>query len=163
MIMKTRTHRRKGISELMGAVLMIAITLVAGVAAFGWVMSQTSISENAYGSHAAANINYLNERETIPFVYFASPTSMVVYIDNTGSETMAAYKVTITGPTGFTTLTCLQGASCTGWNSTNSLSQIPQGDLTTFTLTVSPAFLSGSYVITLLGQFGTTAQSVISR
>jgi hypothetical protein len=45
----------------MGALIMIAITLVAGAAVFGWVNGQAGSSENAYGQSAAASSNYLRE------------------------------------------------------------------------------------------------------
>ncbi|HEV2138969.1 MAG TPA: archaellin/type IV pilin N-terminal domain-containing protein [Nitrososphaerales archaeon] len=53
--------RRVATSELMGALIMIAITLVAGAAVFGWVNGQAGSSENAYGQSAAASANYLRE------------------------------------------------------------------------------------------------------
>lgn len=42
---------------------MIAITLIAGATALGWVNGQASSSDNAVGNSAAKNINFLNERE----------------------------------------------------------------------------------------------------
>lgn len=53
--------QRVATSELMGALIMIAITLVAGAAVFGWVNGQAGSSENAYGQSAAASANYLRE------------------------------------------------------------------------------------------------------
>ena len=40
-----RAAKRRAISELVGTLLMVAITLVAGAAAFSWVNSQTTSSE----------------------------------------------------------------------------------------------------------------------
>lgn len=40
---------------------MVAITLVAGAAVFGWVNGQAGSSEITYGQSAAAGINYLRE------------------------------------------------------------------------------------------------------
>ena len=56
---------RRGISEFMGALIMIAITLVAGSAAFGWIILESGTSESAYGNSAAASVNFLNERFTL--------------------------------------------------------------------------------------------------
>ncbi|MDA4126284.1 MAG: hypothetical protein OK452_03640 [Thaumarchaeota archaeon] len=53
--------QRVATSELMGALIMIAITLVAGAAVFGWVNGQAGASENAYGQSVAAGSNYLRE------------------------------------------------------------------------------------------------------
>jgi len=52
---------RVAVSELVGTLIMVAITLVAGAAAFGWVNGQASVSEGAYGQNAAAGVNYLQE------------------------------------------------------------------------------------------------------
>jgi flagellin-like protein len=57
--------RRRAISDLFGSLLMIAITLIAGVAAFGWINSQAATSERAYGNSVGNNINLLNERFTV--------------------------------------------------------------------------------------------------
>ena len=40
---------------------MIAVTLVAGAAVFGWVNGQAGSSESAYNQSAAGGINYLRE------------------------------------------------------------------------------------------------------
>jgi flagellin-like protein len=60
--LKRRLSRnRVAVSELVGTLIMVAITLVAGAAAFGWVNGQASTSESAYGQNAAAGVNYLQE------------------------------------------------------------------------------------------------------
>jgi len=41
---------------------MVAITLIAGAAVFGWINGQAGTSESAYGQSVASNINFLNER-----------------------------------------------------------------------------------------------------
>jgi len=55
------SRNRIAVSELAGTLLMVAITLVAGAAAFGWVNGQAYSSESAYGQNAAAGVNYLRE------------------------------------------------------------------------------------------------------
>lgn len=57
----TASRRRVGLSELMGSLLMIALTLVAGAAVFGWVDSQAGVSEGALGAQAASQANYFRE------------------------------------------------------------------------------------------------------
>ncbi|MDA4123926.1 MAG: hypothetical protein OK438_00555 [Thaumarchaeota archaeon] len=60
--MKLSVHKRRiAISEIMGTLIMVSITLVAGAAVFGWVNGQAGVSENAYGQSAANGINYLRE------------------------------------------------------------------------------------------------------
>ena len=55
------SRNRVAVSELVGTLIMVAITLVAGAAAFGWVNGQAGVSENVYGQSAAAGSNYLRE------------------------------------------------------------------------------------------------------
>ena len=62
--------KRPAISELMGTLLMVAITLVAGAAAFSWVNGQASTSEGLYGQNVASNANYLSEHFVIVNVQF---------------------------------------------------------------------------------------------
>ena len=60
--MKRKLSRnRAAVSELVGTLIMVGITLVAGAAAFGWVNGQAATSEGAYGQNAAAGVNYLQE------------------------------------------------------------------------------------------------------
>ncbi len=51
---------------------MVAITLVAGAAVFGFVNGQAGSSENQYGQAVANNVNYLREHFVIVNVQFAS-------------------------------------------------------------------------------------------
>jgi len=55
-------RRRVAVSELVGTLIMVAITLVAGAAVFGWINGQAGTSENAYGVSVANNVNFLRER-----------------------------------------------------------------------------------------------------
>jgi flagellin-like protein len=55
-------RRRVAVSELVGTLIMVAITLTAGAAVFGWINGQASSSEGAYGASVANNINFLKER-----------------------------------------------------------------------------------------------------
>lgn len=75
--------RRHAVSELMGTLLMIGITLVAGAAVIGWVNGQAGASEQAYGSNVAANVNYLREHFVIVNVQFPAadcwPTTQSQY------------------------------------------------------------------------------------
>jgi len=69
-------RRRVGVSELLGTLIMVAITLIAGAAVFGWINGQAGTSENAYGASVANNVNFLRERFVIVAQSFAaSPPS----------------------------------------------------------------------------------------
>ena len=61
--MKLSVNRKRvAVSELMGTLIMVSITLVAGAAVFGWVNGQAGTSESAYGVSVSKNVNFLNER-----------------------------------------------------------------------------------------------------
>ncbi len=97
-----RFSRRKGrvaISEVLGSLIMIAITLVAGAGVFGFVNGQSGISSSAVGANAAKNINFLNEKETIVYAAMVNANSANVWVYNYGSidpETMTNILVTDT-------------------------------------------------------------------
>jgi archaellum component FlaF (FlaF/FlaG flagellin family) len=56
--------KRLAVAEIMGTLIMIAITLIAGAAVFGWIDGQAGSSENAYGQSVANNVNFLKESFT---------------------------------------------------------------------------------------------------
>lgn len=67
--------RRRALAEIVGTLVMVAITLVTGAAVFGWINGQAGSSENAYGQSVANNINFLNERFVLVSQTFtASPS-----------------------------------------------------------------------------------------
>lgn len=78
---------------------MIAITLIAGTAAFGYVNGQTRTSANQIGNSVANNINYLREEETIALVNFDNNTGLSVYLYNNGAEVLTIASLIIVGPT----------------------------------------------------------------
>lgn len=53
--------KRVAMAEIMGTLIMVAITLIAGTAVFGWINGQAGSSENAYGQSVASNVNFLRE------------------------------------------------------------------------------------------------------
>jgi hypothetical protein len=56
------SKKRVAVSELVGTLIMVSITLVAGAAVFGWINGQAGVSEHAYGQSVANNVDFLNER-----------------------------------------------------------------------------------------------------
>ncbi len=85
-----RVRRRHGLSEVMAAVITIAITVIAGAALFGFINGQAASSENSLGVANAANVNFLNERFVVAqVVYDAYPSTneMTVYFYNSGQVT----------------------------------------------------------------------------
>ena len=63
---------RHAVSELMGTLIMIGITLVAGAAVIGWVNGQAGASEQVYGQNVANNVNYLSEHLVVVNIQFPS-------------------------------------------------------------------------------------------
>jgi len=63
--------KRPGIAELTGSLMMIALTIIAGAAVFGWALGQAGVSEGALGQNAATQANYYRESFTIISIQFA--------------------------------------------------------------------------------------------
>ena len=57
--------RRAGISELVGSILAIAITIIAGAAVFGYVNGQAGVTEKQYGQSVGAVVNQMQEKFVI--------------------------------------------------------------------------------------------------
>ena len=71
LLLLRRGRRRHAISEIVATLLMVAATLVAGTAVFGYVNNQAGVSEGQYGQAVANNVNYLREHFVIVSVQFA--------------------------------------------------------------------------------------------
>ncbi len=67
-----RHGARPAVSEVMGSLIMIAVTLVAGAAVFGFVNGASGSSAGAVGNSAANNINFLNEHTSFVTEYFTA-------------------------------------------------------------------------------------------
>ena len=67
-------RKRFGIAELTGSLLMIALTIVAGAAVFGWAISQAGVSEGSLGQNAANQANYYHEGFVVVSVQFSYNT-----------------------------------------------------------------------------------------
>src|SRR2546428_8125894 len=90
-------RRRRGVSELTGTLMTMAITLIAGSAVFGYVRNQANVSELAYGQNVGGTLNYLQERFVIPLVSF-SPNSVTIYLYNNGQIPDQFTQLEIYGP-----------------------------------------------------------------
>ena len=101
--MKVSVKRRVAVSELLATLIMLAVTLIAGAAAFGWINGQASVSEGAYGQSVANNVNFLNER-FVPLTETFSGTG-IHDACNSGTCTGSSFWIYNTGKVGFTLLT----------------------------------------------------------
>jgi len=89
-------NRRVAASEAIGAMLAIAMTLIAGAAAWGFVRSQAASSEGALQNGAVATNDMLSEHFALTTMYFGAPTSTTTttfWVYNTGSLTFQIYSV----------------------------------------------------------------------
>ena len=110
--MKIRLYNKKrgAVSELVGTLLMVALTLIAGAAVFSWINGQASSSEAAYGASVANNVNFLRERFSIVSMNFsngglaapctATCSSLSVYLYNNGQLVDNISRISISAPPG---------------------------------------------------------------
>lgn len=181
--MKLRPHaRRPGISELVGSVLAIAITIIAGAGVFGYVNGQAGATENQYGSSVGVTVNYLQEQFTVVDMSFTSttPPTVVLYIYNYGRVTLSPVQIIVYDPQQDTYLTynatnvvSTEPSACTVtatttyesplmWNpKTSSGMSVDVGSITTLTLTFPPcsgaSLVSGTtYFVKVTGLYGNT-------
>ena len=82
-----RIRRRSGLSEVMAAVITIAITIIAGAALFGYINGEAANSENKLGVANAADVNFLNERFVVVDMGFVG-NSATFYLYNNGNLTL---------------------------------------------------------------------------
>ena len=164
---------------------MIAITLVAGAAVFGFVNGQAGNSEKQYAQSAASNINYLNEHFVVVSVQFPTTCTggagrcAVLSIYNTGSASLTVQQIsavggslnvigTSTGTSGSNGATsCASTTGLTYSYINTSSSTVTTGPIpnhvvppATFTLSVPSgcSFSAGtSYTFQVLGLYGNTA------
>jgi flagellin-like protein len=84
---------RRGTSEAIGAILAIAMTLIAGAATWGYVSTQAGTSEAALISNAQNTNNYLGEQYRIIDMTFGSSTQTTFWIYNLGTYTLSVFQV----------------------------------------------------------------------
>jgi hypothetical protein len=68
--------------------LAIAITLVAGAAAWGLARNQAAVSENALQSNVGGTNNFLSEQFKVIDMYSSSSTTITFLVYNTGGNTL---------------------------------------------------------------------------
>jgi len=173
----TKVNDRAGVSEVMAAVLTIAITLLAGAALFGYINGQAAASEDRLGQAAGGNANFLNEKFVVVQMSFSnacgspSPNCAIIWVYNNGQVDLMLkwvhlYNGSRTGdnvPLDFTydSSSSLGGTCGKGTGAVNpsfSTLDIPaQSKPTPVTLFISSgcAFTSGTtYYVNVLAQFG---------
>lgn len=156
--------RRPGISELVGSVLAIALTIIAGAAVFGYINGQAATTESQYGSSVGVTVNYLQEQFSVVDIGFVSSTQAVLYIYNYGRIAVSPVQVTIYNATQSLYLTynattvastaptvCSDPASASNesplvWNTASDAGmQVGIGSISTLTLTI-PSCSSATFI-----------------
>jgi hypothetical protein len=172
----SKVRDRAGVSEVMAAVLTIAITLLAGAAVFGYINGQAAASENRIGQAAGGNADFLNEKFVVVQMSFSnacvspSPNCAIIWVYNNGQVDLQMKWVHLYNgsrtldnvPLDFTyNSTSALGGTCgkgTGTMSPGfSLDVPPQSSPTSVKLFISSAcpFTSGTtYYVNVLAQFG---------
>ncbi len=142
---------------------MIAITLVSGAAVIGFVNGQTGVSSQAVGNSAAANIDFLNEREVVVLATMTDTQTANVYVYNNGAINPETILKAIVYQTSDPTPVCTIDLDPTVSIATLVVSPIVV-DLSkcAWAPSGSFSFASGtSYTFQVLGQFGSTAQITV--
>jgi len=176
-----RARRRKGVTELITAMLLIAMTLVAGFAVFGYVRLQANVSELSYAQSVGGTMSYLQERFVVAQVTYPA-IAVTVYIYTNGQISTQFAQIEVYGPTRASMdvtydanyVTVSNPASCRGQTTATTANENPLLGTGTGKLSVKvnyvtsvvltlPAcaglsFTAGNtYFIKLLGSFGNTA------
>jgi len=89
------SRKRAAISEQLGAVLLIAITISSGAAVFGYVNTQARVSEARYANSVGATDNFLAENFKIIDMYFATSSQLGVWVYNIGATTYSPLSVRV--------------------------------------------------------------------
>jgi archaellum component FlaF (FlaF/FlaG flagellin family) len=91
--LRVTSRKRAGLSEQVGALLLIAITVISGAAVFGYVNSQARVSELNYANSVGNTNNFLAENMKVIDMYFATTSQIGIWVYNTGSTTFAPFSV----------------------------------------------------------------------
>jgi len=161
--------------------LLIAMTLIAGIAIFGYVNDQAGVSELSYAQSVGGTLSFLQERFVTSLVTYTAG-AITIYIYTNGQIPSQFVQVEVYGPTrsamdvvydaNFVTVS--NPASCRGQTAASSSNENPMlgtaaGSLSvkvnyvgTIVLTLPSCsgltFSAGNtYFVRLLGRYGNTA------
>jgi flagellin-like protein len=176
-----RRGGRKGVSEIVASMLLIALTLVAGFALFGFVRGQASASELSYAQSVGGTNQYLSERFTVTLLAFTS-SAVSIYLYTNGQVPSQIAQVEVYGPTRLSMdivydanhVTVSNPPSCAGQSAASSSNESPMlgtgagsfldkvnfPGIVTLTLPSCSglSFQAGNtYFVKVLGQYGNTA------
>ena len=96
-----KRKQRLAVSEVIGAIIMIAVTITVGFAAWAWARSAAVNAENNFGQAIGTNVTCLNENFVITNANFSSTNSKQVtaWFFNNGNGTVNISILTISNST----------------------------------------------------------------
>ncbi len=161
--LRLRSRRKRvAISEVFGSLIMIAVTLIAGVAVFGFINGQAGSSAQAVGNSAAGNINFLNEREVVLTAAYVSSAQATVWVYNNGDispESIVNVVVTASNPAGVCAVT-LAPSAAVGKQSVAPIT-VDVGACSGFGFQRSGSGNNYFYTFKVTGYYGSTAQATV--
>jgi hypothetical protein len=95
-----RPRRRIALSEVVGALLSLAITVIAGAAVFGYVNTQAGVTENRYAQSVGSAMGSIQEKFVAVDMSFGSSTSVTVWLYNNGQLTLQLTQIRLFDSTG---------------------------------------------------------------
>lgn len=143
----------RGISEILGSILLIVLTLILSVVMISYVHQQAGTSETQIATGSLRNTNYLGESFAVPEINFPATNEIQIFLSNTGTSALQIENIEVYTPVK-STLDVMFGSlkaqnintpSCTG---TISATENPALGTAATSLTISEGAMS--YVILTL-------------
>src|SRR5579875_3339975 len=99
--LKEKRRSRHAVSDVVGAIILIAVTISVGFAAWAWATGAAVNSEKSYGSAVGNNASYLNENFLIVNTNFSSTAtqSVTVWFYNSGNTVVYIKQIWISNVT----------------------------------------------------------------
>jgi len=143
---------RKGVSPVIATTIIIAITLVVGLAVWSFVNSEAAAASGATGQATASYVNQLREKFVITNVAFNSNGTITIWFYNNGAVNTQIKEIYI----GTSPNYMIKVPSGTSGNFTRPLPTLVVGSsgYTTFTHRTNSGNI---YYIKAVGQFGNIA------
>ena len=148
--------RSRAVTPIVATILLIAVTLISGMAVFSYVNSEAGSSERALGTATASYLNSLNERFLIVNANFSS-NKVTIWFYNNGNLTTKIQQIIVYNST--RSLYVVYSASLnTGYQSSGLPLTVATAGTAKITLTLpSQSFGSGrTYFIQATALYGNT-------
>ncbi|MDG6988555.1 MAG: type IV pilin N-terminal domain-containing protein [Nitrososphaerota archaeon] len=97
--MRLSKRRRRALSEVVGTVLVVSMTIIAAAAVWGYINGEAGVASQAYGQSVGNSVQYLEEKFTVVDVSWPAtcPTGTsacaTVWIYNTGNIQLSLLQI----------------------------------------------------------------------